>query len=113
MNIEQKDIKLAKNMFRSLDALGYLGEFTTLMVIINVLVGIISAGAITIPAVLLLLFNYWLLTKAQLTVNYADEMMKTLDMTVVLQEKMPNLNIQKIIIKEGQNDTAQDNSHQD
>lgn len=113
MNIEQKDIKLAKNLFCSLDALGYLGEFVTLTVIINVLVGIISAGAITVPAVLLLLFNYWLLTKAQLTVNYADEMVKSLDMAVVLQEKMPNLNIQKIIIEEGQNDTTQDNSHQD
>lgn len=111
MNIKQNEIKHVKNLFRSLDALGYLGEFVNLLVIITVLAGIISAGAITIPAVLLLLFNCWLLTKAQLTVNYADEMMKTLDMAVVLQEKMPNLNIQKIIIKEGRDDTVQDNSH--
>lgn len=100
MNIEQNEIELVKNMFRSLDALGYLGEFANLLVIITVLVGIISAGAISIPVVLLLLFNYWLLTKAQLTVNYADEMMKSADMLAVLQEKLPNLDIQKIIIKE-------------
>ena len=100
-------------MFRSLDALGYLGEFANLLVIITVLAGIISAGSITIPAVLLLLFNYWLLTKARMTVKLADDMMKSSDMLVVLQEKMPNINIQKIIIKEGQDDTAQDNSHQD
>ena len=58
--MEQNEIKLVKNMIRSLDALGYLGEFANLLVIITVLAGIISAGAITIPAVLLLLFNYWL-----------------------------------------------------
>ena len=111
--MEQNEIKLVKNMIRSLDALGYLGEFANLLVIITVLAGIISAGAITIPAVLLLLFNYWLLTKARMTVKLADDMMKSADMLVVLQEKMPNINIQKIIIKEGQDDTAQDNNHQD
>ena len=98
--MEQNEIKLVKNMIRSLDALGYLGEFANLLVIITVLAGIISAGAITIPAVLLLLFNYWLLTKARMTVKLADDMMKSSDMLVVLQEKMPNINIQKIIIKE-------------
>ena len=113
MNIEQNEIELVKNMFRSLDALGYLGEFANLLAIITVLAGINSAGAITIPAVLLLLFNYWLLTKARMTVKYAHDMMKSADMLAVLQEKMPNINIQKIILKEGQNDTAQDNSHQD
>lgn len=97
--MEQNEIKIIKNMFRSLDALGYLGEFANLLVIITVLVGIIS-GAITIPAVLLLLLNYWLLTKARMTVKYADDMMKSADMLVVLQEKMLNLDIQKIIIKE-------------
>lgn len=100
MNLEQNEIKLVKNMFRSLDALGYLGEFANLLVIIAVLAGIISTGAITFPAVLLLLFNYWLLTKARMAVKYADEMMKSADMLAVLQEKMPNINIQKIIIKE-------------
>ena len=100
MNIEQNEIELVKNMCRSLDALGYLGEFANLLVIITVLAGIISAGAITIPAVLLLLFNYWLLTKARTTVKYADDMMKSADVLVVLQEKMSNLDIQKIIIKE-------------
>ena len=98
--MEQNEIEHVKNMFRSLDALGYLGEFANLLVIITVLAGIISAGAITIPAVLLLLFNYWLLTKALMTVKYADDMMKSADMLAVLQEKMPNLAIQKIIIKE-------------
>ena len=98
--MEQNEIKLVKNMIRSLDALGYLGEFANLLVIITVLAGIISAGAITIPAVLLLLFNYWLLTKAWMTVKYADDMMRSADMLAVLQEKMPNLAIQKIIIKE-------------
>lgn len=98
--MEQNEIKLVKNMIRSLDALGYLGEFANLLVIIAVLAGIISAGAITIPAVLLLSFNYWLLTKARMTVNYADEMMKSADMLAVLQEKIPNLDIQKIIIEE-------------
>lgn len=111
--MEQNEIKLVKNMIRSLDALGYLGEFANLLVIITVLAGIISAGAITIPAVLLLSFNYWLLTKARTTVKYADEMMKSADMLAVLQEKLPNINIQKIIIKERQDDTTQDNSHQD
>ena len=100
MNIEQNEIKLVKNMFRSLDALGYLSEFANLLVIITVLAGIISTGAITILAVLLLLFNYWLLTKAQMTVKYADVMMKSADMLAVLQEKMPHLDIQKIIIEE-------------
>ena len=98
--MEQNEIELVKNMFRSLDALGYLGEFANLLVIITVLAGIISAGAITILAVLLLLFNYWLLTKARMTVKYADAMMKSADMLAVLQEKMPNLANQKIIIKE-------------
>ena len=100
MNIKQNKIKIVKNMIRSLDALGYLGEFANLLVIITVLAGIISAGAITIPAVLLLLFNYWLLTKARMTVKYAHDMMKSVDMLVVLQEKIPNLDIQKIIIEE-------------
>lgn len=100
MNIKQNEIKHVKNLFRSLDALGYLGEFANLLVIITVLAGIISAGAITIPAVLLLLFNYWLLTKARITVKYADDMMKSADVLVVLQEKMPHLVIQKIIIEE-------------
>ena len=98
--MEQNEIEHVKNMFRSLDALGYLGEFAILLVIITVLAGIISAGTITIPAVLLLLFNYWLLTKARMTVKYADDMMKSADMLAVLQEKMPNLANQKIIIKE-------------
>ena len=98
--MEQNEIEHVKNMFRSLDALGYLGEVANLLVIITVLAGIISAGTITIPAVLLLLFNYWLLTKARMTVKYADDMMKSADMLAVLQEKMPNLAIQKIIIKE-------------
>lgn len=98
--MEQNGIKLVKNRFRSLDALGYLGEFANLLCIINILAGIISAGAITIPAVLLLLFDYWLLTKARMTVKYAHDMMKSADMLVVLQEKMPNINIQKIIIEE-------------
>lgn len=111
MNIEQKNIKLVKNMFRSLDVFGYIGEFVTLMVIINTLVGIIYAGAITIPAVLLLLLNYWLLTEARDIVNYVNKMMGYMDMVAVLQENMPNLNIQRIIIKEEQNDTTQDNSH--
>ena len=100
MNIEQNEIKLVKNMFRSLDALGYLGEFANLLGIITVLAGIISAGAITILAVLLLLFNYWLLTKARMTVKYADGMMKRADMLAALQEKTPHLVIQKIIIEE-------------
>lgn len=112
MIIEQKDIEIVKNMYRSLDALGYLGEFITLMTIINILAGIISTVTITISAVLLLLFNFWLLTKARLIVNYANETMKYLDIALVLHEKLLNLNIQKIIIKEGQNDTTQDNSHQ-
>ena len=98
--MEQNEIEHVKNMFRSLDALGYLGEFANLLGIITVLAGIISAGAITILAVLLLLFNYWLLTKARMTVKYADDMMKRADMLAVLQEKMPNLANQKIIIKE-------------
>lgn len=100
MNIKQNEIKHVKHLFRSLDALGYLGEFANLLVIITVLAGIISAGAITIPAVLLLLFNCWLLTKARMTVKYADDMMKSADMLVVLQEKMTNLDIQKILIEE-------------
>lgn len=98
--MEQNEIKLVKNMIRSLDALGYLGEFANLLVIITVLAGIISAGAITIPAVLLLSFNYWLLTKARMTVKHADDMMKSADLLVVLQEKIPNLDIQKNIIEE-------------
>ena len=100
MNIKQNEIKIVKNMIRSLDALGYLGEFVNLLVIIAVLAGIISAGAITFPAVLLFLFNFWLLIEARMTVKYADDMMRFGDMLVVLQEKMPNLDIQKIIIKE-------------